>query len=188
MESHSLERIKLDAPLRRTTDQTMSYQFAHDETDLKQRSDGRQTDMARKDRGALLAPEDLQADVSARRPKSRGEELGDAFAAQRYSHKFDTGYADQGSSRHQSQGGLPVPKSPPVEEMMARFKPNRAEKKTTAAGMTVGEFIGAARSVAEMKAIVLESYVRCFRRIVADVARIARPRSRFDFKKAGRIA
>ena len=85
MESHSLERIKLDAPLRRTTDQTMSYQFAHDETDLKQRSDGRQTDMARKDRGALLAPEDLQADVSARRPKSRGEALGDAFAAQRYS-------------------------------------------------------------------------------------------------------
>jgi hypothetical protein len=92
--------------------------------------------MARKDRVALLAREDLQPTYL------RGGQRVEAKHLQRNGTRtsltLDAPIREAAATK--AREIYLFLKVHTWEEMIARFKPNRAEKKTNAADMTVGEF------------------------------------------------
>ena len=75
------------------------------------------------------------------------------------------------------------------QAVLERWKPGKLVREDTAKGInaapTVGDLINAARRLSGIGTRTLGDYCRCFRQIVADVAKIERDESRFDHLGGG---
>jgi hypothetical protein len=96
--------------------------------------------MARKDRVALLAREDLQPTYlrGGQRVEAKHWAMHLQRNGTRTSLTLDAPIREAAATK--AREIYLFLKVHTWEEMIARFKPNRAEKKTNAADMTVGEF------------------------------------------------
>ena len=75
------------------------------------------------------------------------------------------------------------------QAVLERWKPAKLLRADTAKGInvapTVGEFIAAVMKLADVGAVTLGNYCRSFRHIVADVAKIEKDNTRFDYVSGG---